>query len=897
MDLLNELKDSQYALSLLGDREKFIKYINSCNMNGEDVYSKLSLKTFGTWDLEAPIINNNENELLLDREWYSEDVFDAQSHPYTQYERKKTIKQRAFEKEQDRWEQNRLANSGIGKRYHEQEEEEEKLHVIVHDEVPDFLANSVIQQLEMVSVVKDSKSDISIAARKGSALVLRKREEQEAIKSTTLNYSGTRMGKILKKPQADEKDQSEKKFIDLMSKASQPQSQFAIQNTMQQQREYLPIFAVRTKLMQVIRENQIAIVVGTTGSGKTTQLAQYLYEDKFAVIGQIGITQPRRVAALSVAKRVSEEMGVELGKQVGYSIRFEDQTSPDTKLKFMTDGILLRECLQNTLSYDCIILDEAHERNLNTDVLMGVLKRYCKSHPNFKLIVTSATLNSSKFSSFFDLAPVYTIPGRTFPVEIFYSKSPVNDYVEATVKQIITIHVTMGSGDILVFLTGQEDITTTCVVLQERLNKMEDILDLDILPIYSQLPSDMQARIFMKSANRKVIIATNIAETSLTVDGVKYVIDSGFSKLKVYNPRLGIDTLQITPVSQANANQRSGRAGRTTNGYCYRLYTELQYEKELLETTVPEIQRTNLANVILLLLSLNIKNIFDFDFMDAPPKDALLNALHQLWLLGAIDNDQQLTQIGTLMSEFPLEPSLSKMVVMGNHLQCLKEVLIIVSMLSVPHVFYRPKERAEESDQMREKFQVPESDHLTLLNIYLEYYRNGARESWCQTHFLHSKPLKKAKEIYEQLLLLVKKNKFTLSSCQLHTDLVRKAICSAYFHHTARMKSLNEYINMRSGVSCFVHPTSSLACMGALPDYIVYHELLFTSKEYMQTITSVDPLWLAEMGSTFFSIRNKQVPPLIFTGPTVEQPKKPSKIEFEPQQEDKIIIRKKRRKF
>eukprot|EP00834_Sanchytrium_tribonematis_P001580 NODE_40_length_35084_cov_0.543519.p4 type:complete len:903 gc:universal NODE_40_length_35084_cov_0.543519:20800-18092(-) len=902
MDSLKQIKNEQYALSLLSNKEKFVEYVSSFGLNGENIYNELSLKTYGEFSVEDENTEDPIEDLLLEREWYGEDAFDVQQHPYSDYERtRKTQRQKFYEQEQDKWEQNRLATSGVRKRKDELEDEGEKHHLIVHDDVPEFLKNSTIKEMDMISVVKDPKSDMSVLARKGSKLVSRKREEQEVSKLSSHNLDGTMMGKISGQKSTFEVVKEEKKFLELMENQNMATSEFALKKSIQQQRKYLPIFAVRRELMQLIRENQILVIVGETGSGKTTQLAQYLYEVGFARHGMIGVTQPRRVAALSVAKRVSDEMGVALGEEVGYSIRFEDQTSSKTKIKFMTDGILLRECLKDSDvdQYSVIILDEAHERNLNTDVLMGVLKRLSGRRLDFKLIVTSATMNAGQFSQFFSHSPIYNIPGRTFPVEIMYSKTPTQDYVESAVKQALTIHLTMGPGDILLFLTGQEDIEAACFAMKERLLRMEDTPELDILPIYSQLPADMQAKIFMKSKNRKVIVATNIAETSLTIDGIKYTVDSGFCKLKVFNPRLGIDTLQVTPISQANANQRSGRAGRTTNGFCYRLYTEIQFEKELLSNTIPEIQRTNLANVILLLKSLNIDDIFKFDFMDSPSMDSIRNSLHQLWLLGAIDDKQNLTEIGRLMVEFPLEPSLAKMVVMGIQLGCLEEVLVIVSMLSVPHVFYRPKERAEEADSSREKFYVPESDHLTLLNIYSQFLKNGQRDSWCLKHFLHPKPIRKAKEINFQLVELIKKANITITSCGSNLDLVRKSICSAYFHHTARMKSLNEYMNARSGVSCFLHPTSSLSSMGALPDYIVYHELLYTSKEYMQTVTSVDPLWLAELGPQFFSVKNHFVEPFEFTFNLRKEEKNqnPFSIEFEAQKSDGIQIRKKKKRY
>ncbi|CAF4807274.1 unnamed protein product, partial [Rotaria magnacalcarata] len=298
--------------------------------------------------------------------------------------------------------------------------------------------------------------------------------------------------------------------------------------------------------------------------------AQYLHESGYTKRGMIGCTQPRRVAAMSVAKRVSEEMQCKLGDDVGYAIRFEDCTSEKTIIKYMTDGILLRESLTDPDldHYSAVIMDEAHERSLNTDVLFGLLREVVSRRQDLKLIVTSATMDSEKFSDFFGNVPIFIIPGRTFPVESFFSKACVEDYVDAAVKQCIQIHLGAADGDILVFMPGQEDIEVTCELIKERLNDLEGAKPLSILPIYSQLPSDLQAKIFQKADDgiRKCVVATNIAETSLTVDGIMYVVDSGYCKLKVYNPRIGMDALQIYPVSQANANQRMGRAGRTGPG-------------------------------------------------------------------------------------------------------------------------------------------------------------------------------------------------------------------------------------------------------------------------------------------------------------------------------------------
>jgi pre-mRNA-splicing factor ATP-dependent RNA helicase DHX38/PRP16 len=573
----------------------------------------------------------------------------------------------------------------------------------------------------------------------------------------------------------------------------------------------------------------------------------------------IGCTQPRRVAAMSVAKRVSDEMGTKLGQEIGYAIRFEDCTSENTIIKYMTDGILLRESLRDgdLDSYSAIIMDEAHERSLSTDVLFGLLREIVARRHDLKLIVTSATMDATKFSNFFGSVPTFTIPGRTFPVEVFFSKNTVEDYVDAAVKQAIQIHLGNLDGDILIFMPGQEDIEVSCEVLADRLSQLDDAPQLSILPIYSQLPSDLQAKIFQKSPEglRKCVVATNIAETSLTVDGIMYVIDSGYCKLKVYNPRIGMDALQIYPISQANANQRSGRAGRTGPGMAYRLYTERQYKDDLLPLTVPEIQRTNLANTVLLLKSLGVVDLLQFHFMDSPPQDNILNSLYQLWILGALDHTGRLTPLGRQMAEFPLDPSQCQMLIVACEMSCSAEVLIIVSMLSVPSIFYRPKGREEEADNVREKFQVPESDHLTYLNVYQQWKMNNYSSSWANEHFIHIKALRKVREVRQQLKDILVQQKLEVKSCGTDWDIIRKCICSAYFYQAARLKGIGEYVNLRTGMPCHLHPTSALYGLGTSPEYVVYHELVMTAKEYMQCATSVDGYWLAELGPMFFSVK------------------------------------------
>ncbi|KAI5124049.1 hypothetical protein M0805_003878 [Coniferiporia weirii] len=846
-----------------------------------------------------------EEQVRLDRDWYmgAEEggiTGDEEHNPLSSYndleqlkqleiankqvKKKISAKQAQYNADNDLWETNRMVTSGVATRkaldLDFEDDSESAVHVMVHDLKPPFLDGRTVftKQLEPVNPIRDLTSDLAVFSKKGSALVKEKREQAERAKAAAklASLGGTNLGNIMgvkdeeaeaeaaaeSKTKNGEKEdyKGESKFASHL-KAGAASSAFSRSRTLKEQREYLPAFACREDLLRTIRDNQVVVVVGETGSGKTTQLTQFLYEDGYCTSGIIGCTQPRRVAAMSVAKRVSEEMECKLGGKVGYAIRFEDCTSSETAIKYMTDGVLLRESLNegDLDRYSVIILDEAHERSLSTDVLMGLLRKILSRRRDLKLIVTSATMNAEKFSNFYGNAPCFTIPGRTFPVETFHAKSPCEDYVDSAVKQILQIHLSLPPGDILVFMTGQEDIEITCQVVQERLDQLDEPAPLAILPIYSQMPADLQAKIFEATddGRRKVIVATNIAETSLTVDGILYVVDAGYCKLKVYNSKVGMDALQITPISQANANQRTGRAGRTGNGFCYRLYTEMAYRNELFASTIPEIQRTNLANTVLLLKSLGVKNLLEFDFMDPPPQSNILNSMYQLWVLGALDNIGDLTPVGRKMSEFPMEPSMAKMLIASVEYKCSSEMLTIVSMLSVPSVFYRPKERMEEADAAREKFSVPESDHLTLLNVYGQWKSHGYRDDWGMRHFLHPKLLRKAREVRTQLEDIMKMQKMAIISAGTDFDVMRKAIAAGYFHQAARVKGIGEFVNIRTGLPTHLHPTSALYGLGYTPTYVVYHELILTSKEYMTQVTAVDAYWLAELGSVFYSVKEK----------------------------------------
>ncbi|KAM3911595.1 pre-mRNA-splicing factor ATP-dependent RNA helicase DHX16 isoform 1-T2 [Leptodactylus fuscus] len=665
-------------------------------------------------------------------------------------------------------------------------------------------------------------------------------EEEEVIQFV----SATQM-----KGTVEKEDESAKQMSELEKK----------QLSIQEVRRSLPVFPYRSDLLQAISEHQILIIEGETGSGKTTQIPQYLHEEGYTQKGmKIGCTQPRRVAAMSVAARVAQEMAVKLGNEVGYSIRFEDCTSERTVLKYMTDGMLLREFLTepDLASYSVIIIDEAHERTLHTDVLFGLIKDIARFRPDLKVLVSSATLNTERFSSFFDDAPIFRIPGRRYPVDIYYTKAPEADYLEACVVSVLQIHVTQPTGDVLVFLTGQEEIEACCEMLQERCRRLgSKIAEMMILPIYANLPSDMQAKIFEPTppGARKVVVATNIAETSLTIDGIIYVIDPGFCKQKSYNARTGMESLIVTPCSKASANQRAGRAGRVAAGKCFRLYTAWAYKNEMEDTTVPEIQRTNLGNVVLLLKSLGINDLIHFDFMDPPPHETLVLALEQLYALGALNHLGELTKLGRRMAELPVDPMLSKMILASEKYGCAEQILTIAAMLSVNNaIFYRPKDKLVHADTARANFTVPGGDHMVLLNVYTQWVETGHSLQWCYENFIQARSLRRARDVREQLEGLMSRIEIELTSCEDDTVPIRKAVTAGYFYHTARL-TRSGYKTVKQQQSVFIHPNSSLH--EEQPRWVIYHELVFTTKEFMRQIIEIDSAWLLEVAPHYYKSR------------------------------------------
>ncbi|XP_057473852.1 pre-mRNA-splicing factor ATP-dependent RNA helicase DEAH1 [Actinidia eriantha] len=632
---------------------------------------------------------------------------------------------------------------------------------------------------------------------------------------------------------------------------------------LQEDRKTLPMYPYRDELLQAVHDHQVLVIVGETGSGKTTQIPQYLHEAGYTKRGMIGCTQPRRVAAMSVAARVSQEMGVKLGHEVGYSIRFEDCTSEKTILKYMTDGMLLREFLgePDLASYSVVMVDEAHERTLSTDILFGLVKDITRFRPDLKLLISSATLDAEKFSDYFDSAPIFKIPGRRFPVEIHYTKAPEADYLDAAVVTALQIHVTQqpGDGDILVFLTGQEEIETAEEILKHRTRGLgTKIPELIICPIYANLPTELQAKIFEPTPEgaRKVVLATNIAETSLTIDGIKYVIDPGFCKMKSYNPRTGMESLLVTPISKASANQRAGRSGRTGPGKCFRLYTAYNYYNDLDDNTVPEIQRTNLANVVLSLKSLGIHDLLNFDFMDPPPAEALLKALELLFALSALNKLGELTKVGRRMAEFPLDPMLSKMIVASEKYQCSDEVVSIAAMLSVGgSIFYRPKDKQVHADTARMNFHTGNvGDHTALLKIYSSWKETNYSTQWCYENYIQVRSMKRARDIRDQLEGLLERVEIELTSNSNDLDAIKKAITAGFFPHSAKLQKNGSYRTVKYPQTVYIHPSSGLAQI--LPRWVVYHELVLTTKEYMRQVTELKPDWLVEIAPHYYQLKD-----------------------------------------
>ncbi|CAD6443209.1 6ffe656b-61e5-4333-b72f-8cc3a7b8b405 [Sclerotinia trifoliorum] len=628
--------------------------------------------------------------------------------------------------------------------------------------------------------------------------------------------------------------------------------------TIEETRKNLPIYAYKDEFLAALDQFQTIILVGETGSGKTTQLPQYLHEAGYTKDGmKIGVTQPRRVAAMSVAQRVSEEMGCKLGNEVGYAIRFEDCTSDKTLIKYMTDGHLLKEVMitPSLDEYQVIMIDEAHERTVHTDILLALLKDLAKERPEIKLLIASATINAQAFSDFFDGAPIFNVKGRSYPVEIYNTPQPEANYLAAAITTLFQIHTSQPSGDVLIFLTGQDEIEAA----EERISDISRKLgsrvpELVICPIYANLPTDLQTKIFEPTPKgaRKVVLATNIAETSLTIDGIVYVIDPGFVKENIYNPATGMSKLVTVACSRASANQRSGRAGRVGPGKCFRLYTKWAFMNEMEESTTPEIQRTNLNGTVLLLKSLGINDLLSFDFMDPPPTETLIGALNQLYALSALNNRGELTKIGRQMAEFPTDPQVAKSIIASDQLACSDEMLSIMAMLGESSaLFFRPKgEQRVHADSARARFTVKEGgDHLTYLNIWNQWVDNDFSTVWAKENFLQQRSLTRARDVRDQLAKLCERVEVTIASCGAsNIEPIQKAITAGFFANAARLqRDGDSYRTVKRNTTVYIHPSSVLMANDPPVKLVVYHELVQTTKEYMRSCIPIKANWLHEL--------------------------------------------------
>jgi ATP-dependent helicase HrpA len=538
----------------------------------------------------------------------------------------------------------------------------------------------------------------------------------------------------------------------------------------------LPVSQRKDEIAVAIRDHQVVVVAGETGSGKTTQLPKICLELGRGAGGQIGHTQPRRIAARTVAERIAEELGTELGTAVGYKVRFTDKSSDGTQVKVMTDGILLAEMQRDRQlrRYDTLIIDEAHERSLNIDFILGYLKRLLPTRPDLKVIITSATIDPERFSKHFNNAPIVEVSGRTYPVEVRYRpladpdrpSDEAKDQVQGIIDGLAELRAE-GPGDVLVFLSGEREIRDTADALADR----PDLGDLEVLPLYARLSAAEQHRVFQPHRRPRVVLATNVAETSLTVPGIKYVIDPGTARISRYSQRTKVQRLPIEPVSRASADQRKGRCGRTSDGLCIRLYSEEDFAARP-EFTDPEILRTNLASVILQAAALDLGEVADFPFVDPPESRNIADGNRLLEELGALTSASpggrppgtprqpsatKLTPVGRKLARLPVDPRLGRMILEARHHDCLREVLIITAVLSIQDPRERPAETREAADAMHARFAEPGSDFLAFLSLWDYLHEKQAELSGsafrrlCRREYLHFLRVREWQDLYGQL--------------------------------------------------------------------------------------------------------------------------------------------------
>ncbi len=631
----------------------------------------------------------------------------------------------------------------------------------------------------------------------------------------------------------------------------------------------LPITRKTDEIVEAVRRNQVVIISGETGSGKTTQIPRFCLAAGRGIEGRIACTQPRRIAAITVSNRIAEEMGEELGRSVGYKIRFQDRTGDDCYIKIMTDGILLAEAHRDPylLEYDTIIVDEAHERNLNIDFVLGIVKRLLNRRKDLKLIITSATIDTEKFSRAFNDAPVVEVSGRMFPVDVRYSHdsdtTEAGIYVERAVQELEKIIKNDPWGDILIFMPTEESILETCNIIERHKS-------LTVLPLFARLSASDQKRVFADLPGRKAVVATNIAETSITIPAIKYVIDTGLARIPRYSPRSRITSLPVVAVSKSSADQRKGRCGRVRDGICIRLYSEEDYSSRVLYTP-PEILRANLAEVILRMLALNIGDPSTFPFIDPPDKKSINDGFDSLLELGAIKRVNErgkkrsytLTGRGRMMAELPLDPRLSRMLIEAGKEGCLEEILVLVSALSIQNPRERPAEKAQLADQKQAVFKDPYSDFITLLNLWNSYLKstNGGRSlglvrKFCTEHYLSFKRMREWQDILHQIRSTLtdsrlgianaeprgkgyKNEKYTAKYAAIH-----RSILAGYLHNIAIKKEKNIYRGTK-GRELMIFPGSVL--FNKADTWIVAAEMVKTTRLYARIAANIESEWIEDI--------------------------------------------------
>jgi ATP-dependent helicase HrpA len=624
----------------------------------------------------------------------------------------------------------------------------------------------------------------------------------------------------------------------------------------------LPVSDRAEDIAEAIDNNQVVIVAGETGSGKTTQIPKICLQIGRGVRGLIGHTQPRRLAARSVASRIAEELNSEIGEVVGFKIRFSDKVSESSYIKLMTDGILLAEIQRDRFlnDYDTIIIDEAHERSLNIDFILGYLKQLLPKRPDLKLIITSATIDPERFSKHFDDAPIIQVSGRTYPVEMRY-RPLLKDGDEEDLDQIQGIIEAVSElnrlerGDILVFLSGEREIRDT----EQALNRCQ-FAHTEVVPLYARLSSSEQNRIFQPHSGRRIVLATNVAETSLTVPGIKYVIDPGTARISRYSPRSKVQRLPIESISQASANQRAGRCGRVSSGICIRLYSEDDYLGRA-EFTDPEILRTNLASVILQMLALGLGDMQAFPFVQAPDGRQINDGFKLLEELGAIEKGQhktRLTALGKKLARLPVDPRYARMVLEANQQQSLAEVIVITAALSIQDPRERPQEKRQVADQSHAEYADKDSDFLSFYNLWQLFREkqneltNNQLRKWCHQHFVNYLRMREWQDIVSQLKRSIVELGFRLNSDEANYDNIHIAIASGLLSQIGTKDSRQEYLGARNS-RFMIFPGSGLAKQS--PKWIMTAELVETSKLFARVNAKIQPQWLESLAQHLITTR------------------------------------------